>query len=43
MYYKNNSSYTGPFKSGKREGNGTFLLSDGTKFVGEFKNDKVRV
>lgn len=41
LYYKNNSSYTGPFKSNKRSGNGTFLSRDGIKYNGQFLDDKM--
>ena len=37
LYYKNNSSYTGHFQSGKRHGHGIFKATDGTKYEGQFQ------
>lgn len=42
-YYYNGKAdgkYVGAFKDGKREGEGTWTLFDGTTYVGEWKNDK---
>jgi len=33
--------YEGGFKEMKKEGFGTFSLSNGEKYIGGFKNDKV--
>ncbi len=33
-------TYQGEFKDGKRHGQGTVTLKDGTKYVGEFKDGK---
>ena len=32
-------TYTGTFKDGKRDGQGTTVYADGYKYVGGFKND----
>jgi Uncharacterized protein conserved in bacteria len=34
-------NYEGEWKKGARHGEGTFTSSDGSKWVGEFKNDKI--
>ena len=33
--------YTGQFKDGKRHGQGTATLADGTIFIGEFKDNEM--
>ena len=37
-YYPNGDEYTGEFKDGKRHGQGSFTLADGSKEVGKFKD-----
>ena len=36
----NDNKYIGEFKDGKRNGIGTFTLTNGNKYIGEFKNEK---
>lgn len=36
----NNGKYTGAFRNGKREGNGTFTAKNGDVYKGEWKDDK---
>jgi len=39
MVYPDGTVYTGDFKSGKRDGRGTFTYPDGSKYEGAWKND----
>lgn len=42
LLYLDNSIYIGTFNSNwEKEGHGTLYLPDGSKFTGEFKNDKI--
>lgn len=40
-FLENNSTYTGHFALGVKEGYGEFQWSDGSKYTGEFKNNKL--
>ena len=38
MKYKTGSTYTGEFKDGKKNGQGTMKFKNGDTYTGEFKN-----
>jgi hypothetical protein len=38
MTYPNGVKYSGGFKDGERHGQGTLMMPDGSKKVGEFRN-----
>lgn len=40
ILYSSGHSYVGDFNKGKREGTGRFIVNDGIKYEGEWKNDK---
>ena len=39
-YYANGAKYTGEYKDGKRNGQGTYYYTDGSRWKGEWKNGK---
>src|SRR6476659_3460198 len=40
VYTSNNEKYSGQFKSGQLNGQGTATFADGTKYFGEFKDGR---
>lgn len=42
LYHKSGDQYNGDFINGKREGDGTYIFSDETKYKGKFVNNKFR-
>ena len=40
MHFKSGSVYTGEFKNGKQNGQGTYSYPDGRKKLGEFREGK---
>ena len=40
LYWASGHRYTGEWKDGKRNGQGTYFYADGSKWKGEWKNSK---
>ena len=41
MIYDGNEKYEGQFKNNLRDGKGTYYYSNGNKYIGEWKDDKI--
>jgi hypothetical protein len=39
MTYSNLDVYNGTFNNGRRDGNGTYIMKDLTKYEGDWKDD----